>query len=84
MGVVWVACCAARVGIVPYVNKTSTLRRSSSPTRLGRRSSWPSLVRYSIERFCPSTYPRSRRVSSKSLYSAPNRLSVGGTGIGVK
>jgi hypothetical protein len=53
MGIVVVACLAARVGSTPAATITSTLRRTSSAARPGSRSACESAYRHSIARFCP-------------------------------
>src|SRR6266850_644939 len=60
MGIVAVACFAARGPAVPWVTIKSTLRRTRSAARLGRRPNRPSAQRYSIKRFTPSWYPALR------------------------
>jgi transposase len=56
-----VACFAAREPADPRVTIASTLRRTSSLARAGKRSSFRSAQRYSMTRLLPSSYPRSRR-----------------------
>ena len=41
MGIVLVACLAARIAVVDVTTSTSTLRCTSSATRPGKRSSFP-------------------------------------------
>src|SRR5437867_3308141 len=61
-GMVLVACATARMAGVEPTTMTSTLRRTSSAARPGRRSSRPSAHRNSIAMLRPSTYPSSRRL----------------------
>src|SRR5262249_3558581 len=60
IGIVLVACSAARVGVSPAVTIQSTLRRTSSAASPGRRSGFPSADRYSMAMFLPSMKPSSR------------------------
>jgi hypothetical protein len=60
MGSSVVACLAARAASGFVAKITSTLRRTSSAARAGRRSGCPSAVRNSIAMFWPSNHPRSR------------------------
>ena len=55
MGIVAVACLAARAPGVPWATMTSTLRRTSSAASSGSRSCLPSAQRNSMVRFLPST-----------------------------
>src|SRR5437773_9122651 len=51
IGMVLVACLAARVGVGPAVMMQSTLRRASSAASSGSRSTFPSADRYSMAMF---------------------------------
>jgi len=55
MGVVVVACCAARPAGVAPATMMSTFRRANSTARVGSRSIFPAAARYSMTMFCPST-----------------------------
>ena len=59
-GILRVAFLAATAAGVPRVTIRSTFRRTSSVAKSAKRSPRPSAERYSIMRFRPSTYPRSR------------------------
>src|SRR4051812_34754014 len=56
---------------------TSAFRLKRSEIRSGRSSSRPSADRYSILRFCPSTYPYSRSPARKSASSVLSALLKG-------
>src|SRR3954471_1193044 len=56
---------------------TSAFRLRRSEIRSGRSSSRPSADRYSILRFCPSTYPYSRSPARKSASSVLSALLKG-------
>src|SRR5262249_37281816 len=60
IGIVDVACFAARGPGVLWETMTSTLSRTSSVARSLKRSVYPSAQRYSIARLRPSTQPSSR------------------------
>jgi hypothetical protein len=52
---------------------SATVKRTISVAKPGNRSGWPSADRYSITKFCPSTYPNSRspcRNASKLAFRA--------------
>src|SRR5262249_22572853 len=66
MGIVVVACWAARIASSPSVTMMSTWRRISSATSAGSRSYCPSAKRDSMVMFRPSTYPRSRSPCRKA------------------
>jgi len=61
IGIVPVACIAARVAGVPNVTITSTGTRTKSVASAGNRSGWFPAKRYSMTKSRPSTYARSRR-----------------------
>ena len=63
MGIVVVACLAARAAGAPPVTITSTLSRTSSAARLGNDSVLSSAQRHSRVTFCPSTSPSARSPS---------------------
>ena len=60
MGIVVVACCAARIAARPDAKMTSTLSRTNSPARPGSRSNLLSAHRHSNPMVCPSIQPSSR------------------------
>src|SRR2546426_494570 len=66
MGIVVVACWAARSATVPSTTRMSTGSRTSSTTSAGSRSACPSAKRYSRAMVRPSTYPRSRSPCRKA------------------
>jgi hypothetical protein len=55
IGMVEVACMAARMASVTSATMTSGLRLTSSAAKAGKRLSPPSWYRQSMTRFCPST-----------------------------
>ena len=67
MGIVPVACLAARDACVTDATMTSTFNPTSSAARSGRRSSFPSAHRGSIVTFRPTTQPSSRSPSRKDM-----------------
>src|SRR5215467_10826260 len=79
MGIVVVASFAARAATRPCATMTSTLSRTSSAAKPGRRSDLAAAQRYSTVRFLPSMYPRSRNPWRNA--SAAAVYSVGPTGL---
>ncbi len=75
MGIVLVARRAARIAAVPDRTMTSTLTWTSSATRAGSRSGFPSAQRYSIITVWPSIQPSSRR---PRRYASSCRVTVVG------
>ena len=71
MGIVAVASLATRRA-TPCVTMQSTSSRTRSAARAGRRSYAPSAHRHSMRRFCPSTWPRSRRPCRSASNAYPN------------
>jgi len=67
IGIVAVAFLAASDAGVPLVRIKLTRSPTSSAARSGNRSSRPSADRYSMPRFSPSTYPRSRNPCRKAV-----------------
>jgi hypothetical protein len=68
IGIVEVALFAAIAALMPPpATITSTLRSTRSAANAGSLSSRPSVQRYSIVKFCPSTYP----VSLSPWWNAP-------------
>jgi hypothetical protein len=83
MGIVVVACWAARAAGVVEAKITSTLRRTSSAASSGSRSYFPSADRTSMARFWPSTQPRSRspcrNAAKRGVSRAGDRYPTRGT-----
>ena len=67
IGIVLVACFAARAAGGEGVRITSTLSRTSSPARAGSRSNLLSADRYSIAMFLPSTQPQCMELAPNYL-----------------
>ena len=67
MGMVVVACLAARAASVVNVTMTSGLSRTSSAASAGSSSSRPAAQRWSTTRLCPSTQPSSRSPRNTSM-----------------
>jgi hypothetical protein len=74
IGIVFVAFRAARAAGVAEAAMTSTFRRTKSVARLGSRSTIPSADRWSMMRFCPSTYPSARSPCRKASRRVGNEL----------
>src|SRR5262249_23475838 len=67
IGIIVVACFAAKIDWVPYVTITSTLSRTNSAAISAARSLRPSAQRYSIATFRPSLQPSDARLRHFAL-----------------
>ena len=75
IGIVLVACCAARSDSSPAVVMTSTRALTNSAAYCGSRSGWLPYARHSTVRFWPSIKPRRRSWSKKATFMGASRVS---------
>src|SRR4029450_13194659 len=71
IGIVRVACWAARIAVGPAATTTSTGSRTKSAANSGSRSGFPSAHRHSIAMDCPSTQPSSWSPGQNPSKKAP-------------